>query len=81
MRKDKRIKKLDGANLDIDLVTDSRKISWQQDLCPWNKKDKTNTHRCAVKNVSICPYFCGIKYLDFVLCSYPNQNPYKKTSK
>ena len=32
------------------------------------------THKCAVKNTSICKYFCGIQYLDSVLCSYPNIN-------
>ena len=24
-----------------------------------------------LKNTSICKFFCGIKYLDTVLCSYP----------
>lgn len=28
----------------------------------------------AVKDTSICKYFCGIKYLDSVLCSYPYEN-------
>ena len=37
----------------------------------------TTQHRCAVKNISICPYFCGIEYLDTVLCCYPNENPLK----
>ena len=30
------IKKLHGANMDIDLATPKGKISWQQDGCPWN---------------------------------------------
>lgn len=73
--KNKIIKKLDGANMDIDLTTKSKDISWNQDKCPWNESENSNNHKCAVKNVSICPYFCGIEYLDNVLCSYPNKNP------
>ena len=72
------IKKLDGANMDIDLVTAPEKIHWKQDKCPWNVAEDTNKHKCAVKNVSICPYFCGIEYLDKVLCCYPHKNPYKE---
>ncbi len=67
------IKILDGANLDIDLVSQD-KTSWKQMPCPWNEADGTNAHKCAVKNVSICEYFCGIQYLDNVLCCYPNKN-------
>jgi len=72
-----KIIKLQGANIDIDL-TSSDQISWRQDKCPWNEKDNTNTHKCAVKNVSICPYFCGIEYIDKVLCCFPNKNPNKQ---
>jgi len=71
------INNLNGANMDIDLNTSSKDISWKQDQCPWNIAEKSNDHKCAIKNVSICPYFCGINYLDTVLCSYPNENPYK----
>ena len=71
------ITKLDGANMDIDLTTKNNDISWDQDKCPWNDADNSNEHKCAVKNVSICTYFCGIKYLDNVLCCYPNENPNK----
>jgi len=71
------IKKLDGANMDIDLSTPKDQIQWQQDKCPWNEAQGTGKHRCAVKNVSICPYFCGVEYLDTVLCCYPNENPLK----
>lgn len=69
------IKKLAGANLDIDLTTPGDVIAWEQDKCPWNEAEKTSAHKCAVKNVSICPYFCGIEYLDQVLCCYPRENP------
>jgi hypothetical protein len=69
------IQKLKGANMDIDLATPSGDIEWEQDSCPWNKAERTNEHKCAVKNVSICPYFCGVEYLDTLLCSYPNENP------
>ena len=69
------IRKLKGANMDIDLVTPQETISWQQDHCPWNEAEDTNVHKCAVKNVSICRYFCGVEYIDTVLCCYPNENP------
>jgi hypothetical protein len=75
---DGRITKLDGANMDIDLATPADRIEWRQDQCPWNEADATQEHRCAVKNVSICPYFCGIEYLDTVLCCYPHQNPLRE---
>jgi len=77
MDNNKIIKKLDGANMDIDLTTDQKDIHWGQDNCPWNGADGNKKHKCAVKNVSICPYFCGIEYLDNVLCCYPNENPNK----
>lgn len=64
---------LDGANMDIDLVSED-KTSWKQTKCPWNEAEKTNSHKCAVKNVSICDYFCGIEYLDNVICCYPDKN-------
>lgn len=64
------MKKLQGANMDIDLATDADRIKWAQDQCPWNAEEDVNIHRCAVKNVSICEYFRGIEYLDTVLCSY-----------
>ena len=74
---DEIVRRLDGANMDIDLATPAGRIQWQQDKCPWNEQEGTNEHRCAVKSVSICPYFCGIEYLDNVLCCYPHQNPLK----
>ena len=69
-----KIKELSGANMDIDLTTDSSKIDWKQESCPWNKEENTSVHKCCIKNTSICKYFCGIKYLDKVLCSYPYEN-------
>ena len=68
---DDAVRRLDGANMDIDLVTPAGNISWEQDRCPWNADEGTAEHRCAVKNTSICPYFRGIQYLDTVLCAYP----------
>lgn len=68
-----KIKKLDGANMDIDLISQD-KTSWKQMGCPWNEAESKNTHKCATKNISICKYFCGIEYLDNVLCCYPNKN-------
>ncbi len=72
------IRKLDGANMDIDLATPGGDIAWQQDVCPWNEIEGTTEHHCAVKNVSICPYFCGIEYMDKVLCCYPQENPLRE---
>jgi len=68
-----KIKKLDGANMDIDLAS-SDKTSWQQMPCPWNEAEGVKTHKCAVKSISICQYFCGVEYLDNVLCCYPDKN-------
>lgn len=73
------IRKLDGADMDIDLATPADRIQWQQDKCPWNEVEETDEHRCAVKDVSICPCFCGIEYLDNVSCCYPNEHPLKGT--
>lgn len=70
-----KIRKLRGANMDIDLVTPPDEIDWPQDACPWNAAEAVREHRCAVKNVSICPYFCGVEYLDTLLCCYPSENP------
>lgn len=69
------IKKLNGANMDIDLATPKNMIAWEQDGCPWNVAEMTNDHRYAVKNISICPYFCGVEYMDILLCCYPHPNP------
>ena len=69
--------KLSGANMDIDLATPADQISWQQAKCPWNAHENTHQHRCAVKNISICPYFCGVEYLDTLLCCYPDENQYR----
>ena len=71
---DQRVKQLCGANMDIDLASDPSDIQWEQTMCPWNKAENTREHKCAVKNISICKYFCGFKYLDSVLCSYPYEN-------
>ena len=71
---DQKIQKLKGANMDIDLASLQGSIAWQQDRCPWNEAEGSETHKCAVKNVSICPYFCGVEYIDTLLCSYPNEN-------
>ena len=74
---EEKIIKLSGANMDIDLTTE-KDVSWSQDKCPWNETGKSKEHKCAIKNISICPYFCGIEYIDKVLCCYPNKNPNKK---
>lgn len=71
---EKKIKELIGANMDIDLTSNVSDINWEQSMCPWNKEENTKEHKCCIKNTSICKYFCGIKYLDKVLCSYPYEN-------
>jgi len=73
----KQIRKLNGANMDIDLASPSDRISWKQDKCPWNIEDNSTEHKCAVKNISICHYFCGVEFMDTLLCCYPNVNPFK----
>jgi len=65
------IRELKGANMDIDLTSDLDEIHWKQDKCPWNVTENTDKHKCAVKNVSICKYFRGIKPSDIILCTYP----------
>jgi len=69
------IRKLTGANMDIDLASPACSIAWAQQECPWNEAKGTDAHRCAVKNISLCPYFCGVEYPDTLLCSYPHPNP------
>ncbi len=66
------MKKLNGANMDIDL-TSQGEVSWDQDRCPWNVAEGTNEHKCAIKGISICDYFRGIEDPDTVLCSYPEK--------
>ncbi len=58
-----------GANMDIDLLPNPN-VSWEMDKCPWNEAENTNEHKCAVKDVSLCKYFRGIKKPDIVLCAY-----------
>lgn len=71
------IRRLDGANMDIDLSPPPDCIAWDQDRCPWNVTEESQDHRCALKDVSIYPYFCGIEFLDSILCSYPSENPHR----
>jgi len=66
------MKKLKGANMDIDLFPNAN-VKWEIDKCPWNEADKANKHKCAVKNISICEFFCGIEKPDIIICSYPEE--------
>ena len=70
---EEKIIELKGGNMDIDLVPNP-KLAWPQDKCPWNIAEHTKEHKCAVKNISICKYFRGIKRPDIVLCSYRTKN-------
>ena len=63
------VKKLKGANMDIDFSV----AAWGDSQCLWNVSENTNVHKCAVKNTSICKYFCGVQLLDSVLCCYPHE--------
>jgi len=69
-----KLRKLRGANMDIDLATPAEQLSWSQDPCPWNAAEQTDQHRCAVKSTSLCPYFRGVEYEDTLLCSYPDED-------
>lgn len=64
------IQKIIGSNMDIDFSN----AAFGNSQCPWNAAEGTNIHKCAVKNTSICKFFCGVQYLDSVLCSYPAEN-------
>jgi hypothetical protein len=66
------MKKLKGANMDIDLIP-NESVKWEQDKCPWNEAENINEHKCAVKNISLCKHFGGIEKLDKVICEYPNK--------
>jgi hypothetical protein len=66
------LRRLRGANMDIDLTSPAGTIAWAQDACPWNLAEGAGTHRCAVKNIAICPYFRGVEPLDTLLCAYPH---------
>ncbi len=68
----KKIRELKGANMDIDLNS-QQDIHWDQDKCPWNVEENNDKHKCAIKNISICKYFKGIKPIDIVLCAYPQK--------
>ena len=63
-----KIRKLKGANMDIDLIQ-NKNLTWKQDKCPW-EVEYGRKHKCAVKNRSLCRYFKGIEYPDKVLCTY-----------
>lgn len=64
------INELKGANMDIDFSNPE----FGNSKCSWNESENTTEHKCAVKYTSICKYFCGIKYMDSVICSYPYEN-------
>ena len=69
-----KVRQLKGGHLgDIDLTSQSD-VGWEQSKCPWNEAEGVNSHKCTVKYTSICKYFCGVKYLDSILCSYPYEN-------
>jgi hypothetical protein len=64
------IRELRGGNMDIHLIPNPS-LTWKRELCPWNEAEQSSAHKCAVKDISICRYFKGIKPVDTVLCKYP----------
>ncbi len=74
---DKDTLELRGGNMDIDLIP-NKEVNWEQDKCPWNEADGTNEHKCAVKDVSLCKYFRGVKHPDIILCDYPKEQSKEK---
>jgi len=67
-----KVKELKGANMGIDLLP-NKKINWTQDKCPWNEAENSSKHKCAVKNISLCKYFRGVKKPDIVLCVFKSK--------
>ena len=67
-----KIRELKGGNMDIELIPNPS-VPWPQDSCPWNIAEDTTVHKCAIKNVSICDYFRGVKPFDIVQCAYPGK--------
>ena len=41
------LEKLNGANMEIDLESPKGRISWTQDICPWNEAENTLEYKCA----------------------------------
>jgi hypothetical protein len=66
------IRELLGGNMDIDLIP-KPDLTWKRKVCPWNEAEKSTSHKCAIKDTSICHYFKGIKPVDTVLCAYPEK--------
>ena len=64
------LRELRGGNMDIDLIPKAD-LGWEQEACPWNEAEGVSTHKCAVKDTSICRHFRGIRAPDTVLCAYP----------
>ena len=63
------IRELRGGNMDIDLIPNPN-LDWKQEACPWNDAEGVSSHKCAVKDTSICRHFRGIQPPDTVLCAY-----------
>ena len=63
------LRELRGGNMDIDLIP-KPDLGWEQEACPLNEAERTLAHKCAVKDISICRYFRGIKPPDTVVCAY-----------
>ena len=59
-----KISEICGANMDVDLVSDN--VGWEQSAFPWSEAEQIKEQKCAVKDISVCKYFCGIRYLDTI---------------
>jgi hypothetical protein len=62
------VRELRGANMEIDFEP----ADWEQDKCPWSEADGKE-HLCAVKGVSLCKHFKGIRAPDVLLCAYEDK--------
>lgn len=58
--------------MDIDLFP-NKDVEWEIDKCPWNEAEGEDKHKCAIKDISLCKYFKGIKEPDIVMCDYPEK--------
>ena len=69
-----KIKELSGANMDIDLTTDSSIIDWKQESCPWNKEENTTVHKCCIKNKKLDNllkrYPASLSFINRVFCAF-----------
>jgi len=72
------VQKLTGANMDIDWRQPGS-IAWQQD-CVLEQAEGSAAHHWRLKT-SPFAVFCGVEYIDTLLCCYPNPSNSSKSSR